>query len=343
MGEFTSAEWARINQLLDADPKRYGFPEHRSDSIVLSSFNIRKLGKVKNKSAGAFRLLARYVQATDLLATQEIQDNLDALAFLKSLAGDQFGMAASDVTGAIPGRPGMVECLAFIFRWSTIERTEVASDISYDRSAVQSNLLANRADFDAAFRVREAEVEEFEAKKETYDRDRVRFEAGEIDEKPSRPRMPPFKLPHFLTFIRAPYCCSFRIKPLGPAEPFEFLAVNAHLLFGDEDRQREERRAEFETLLDWIYTRAKKLEYTYHDNFILFGDLNLDFDNPVGDRARIEAKIKAIDQEFLASRKGARVNFPFFDPHPTRGADWPLETGDPGPFRTNARLDQTYD
>ena len=342
MTEFTDAEWSQINAALDADPHRYGFPEVRDDSVVLSSFNIRKLGKVASKSAGAFRFLARYVKATDLLAVQEILDDLEALGFLKSLAGEDFGMAVSDVTGAIPGRPGLIERLGFIFRWRTIERTQVASDISYDRSAVQDNLLTHREDFDAALRLREAEIATFEAEKAEYERDKDRFEAGEIDRKPSRPRMPPFKLPHFLTFIRSPYCCSFRIKPLGPAEPYEFLAVNAHLLYGDASKQALERQMEFEALLDWVYTRAKKLEYTYHDNFVLMGDLNLDFDDPVADRKRIEDKIKQIDQDFLISKTGARVNFPFFDPHPEKGVNWMVD-GAPGPFRTNARLDQTYD
>jgi hypothetical protein len=343
MGEFTPAEWTQINALLDQNPKRYGLPEQRSDSVVLSSFNIRKLGKVGSKSAGAFRMLARYVQATDLLAIQEIQDDLSALGFLKSLAGDQFGMVVSDVTGAIPGRPGLIERLGYLFRWSSVERTEVASDISYDRSAVQSNLLANHADFDAALKTRAAEITTFEAKKAQYEIDKARHKAGELDKRPSNPRMPPFKLPHFLTFIRSPYCCSFRIKPLGPAEPFEFLAVNAHLLYGDASKQKIERQLEFEALLDWIYTRAKKLDHTYHDNFVLLGDLNLDFDDPVEDRARIETRIKAIDQEFLASKTGARVNFPFFNAHPVEGPNWPLPDDSPGPFRTNARLNQTYD
>ncbi|MBR9825666.1 MAG: endonuclease/exonuclease/phosphatase [Alphaproteobacteria bacterium] len=343
MGEFSPEQWKQINALLDQDPKRYGFPEQRADSVILSSFNIRKLGKVKNKSAGAFRLLARYVQATDLLAIQEIQDDLAALGFLKSLAGDAFGMAVSDVTGAIPGRPGLVERLGFLFRWSTIERTEVASDISYDRSAVQKNLLTRREDFNTALKEREQEIAEFERKKLQYAIDKERYDNGETDDKPSRPSMPPFKLPHFLTFIRSPYCCSFKVKPLGPAEPYEFLAINAHLLYGDASKQKLERQLEFEALLDWIYTRAKKLEYTYHDNFILLGDLNLDFDDPEEDRARIENKIKEIDQDFLKSRTGARVNFPFFDAHPEYGTGFPLKSGAPGPFRTTARLKDTYD
>lgn len=343
MGEFTPAEWTRINALLDADPGRYGFPARRDDSVILSSFNIRKLGTLKTKSDGAFRLLARYVKATDLLAIQEIQDNLEALGFLKDLSGDRYGLAVSDVTGAIPGRDGLIERLGYLFRWDTIERTEVASDISYDRSAVQDNLLTHRLDFGEALKTRAAEVAAFDAERAAYDAARAARKRGEDVEVPSRPEMPAFKLPHFLTFIRSPYCCSFRVKPLGPAEPYEFLAVNAHLLYGDASAQKEERRAEFFALLDWIYTRVKKQDRTYHLNFILLGDLNLDFDDPIEDRKEIEGFIKLIDQEFLKSKRAARVNFPFFDAHPVRGADWLLDDGTPGPFRTNARLDQTYD
>lgn len=343
MGEFTPAEWTRINALLDADPVRYGFPARRDDSVVLSSFNIRKLGTLKTKSDGAFRLLARYVKATDLLAIQEIQDDLEALGFLKDLAGDRYGMAVSDVTGAIPGRDGLIERLGFFFRWDTVERTEVASDISYDRSAVQDNLLKFRAEFGAALEARAGEVADFEARKRAYDEARAARRRGEAVDLPSRPDMPAFKLPQFLTFIRAPYCCSFKIRPLGAAEPYEFLAVNAHLLYGDASAQKDERRAEFFALLDWIYTRVKKRDRIYHLNFILLGDLNLDFDDPVEDRAEVETFIKQIDQEFLKSKKAARVNFPFFDAHPVHGEQWPLPDGTPGPFRTNARLDQTYD
>ncbi|WP_203292181.1 hypothetical protein [Maricaulis parjimensis] len=343
MGEFTAAEWTRINALLDSDPARYGFPARRDDSVILSSFNIRKLGTLSTKSDGAFRLLARYVKATDLLAIQEIQDNLEALGFLKDLSGDRYGLAVSDVTGAIPGRDGLIERLGYLFRWDTIERTEVASDISYDRSAVQDNLLTHRLDFGEALKAREVELAAFAADRELYEEAKAAKKRGEDVEVPSEPEMPAFKLPHFLTFIRAPYCCSFRVKPLGAAEPYEFLAVNAHLLYGDASAQKAERRAEFFALLDWIYTRVKKRDRTYHLNFILMGDLNLDFDDPVEDRREIEDFIKTIDQEFLKSKISARVNFPFFDAHPERGPNWPLPDGTPGPFRTNARLDQTYD
>ncbi len=343
MAKFSDAQWASINARLDANPARYGFPEQRADSVILSSFNIRKLGNVKGKTAGSFRLLARFLQQTDLLAIQEIQDDLSALGYLKSLAGDQFGMAVSDVTGAIPGRKGLVERLGFVFRWTTIERTEVASDISYDRSAVQANLLAHRAAFNTALIARQAEVDAYAEARETYETGMAEHAAGSRENKPSEPDIPPFKLPEFLTFIRSPYCCSFRVKPLGQAEPYEFLAVNAHLLYGDASKQKEERAMEFFALLDWITTRAKKRDRTYHQDFILLGDLNLDFDDPVEDRARIDAELKQIDQDFLRSKRSARCYFPFFDPHPERGSEWETAPGTPGPFRTNARLNQTYD
>lgn len=54
---FSKADWTRIHGLLDSRGEDFGLPERRSDSVILASFNIRKLGTVKNKSAGAWRML----------------------------------------------------------------------------------------------------------------------------------------------------------------------------------------------------------------------------------------------------------------------------------------------
>ena len=64
----------------------------------------------------------------------------------------------SDVTGGIAGKRAMVERLAFLFRWDRIERSEVASDITIDRSAVLDTLYEERADFRGAFERRVAEL-----------------------------------------------------------------------------------------------------------------------------------------------------------------------------------------
>ena len=58
--------------------------------------------------------------------------------------------------------------------------------------------------------------------------------------------------------------------------------------------------------------------------------MNLDFDNPDTDRARIEAHLKEFNDGL-----GEEVNvyLPFLDPHP----------GEQAPYRTNARLTETFD
>ena len=94
-----------------------------------------------------------FAERCDLIAVQEVQDNLEGLDHLKGLLGGKYGMAASDITGGIAGKQAMVERLAILFRWDRVERTAVASDITIDRSAVLETLYEERQDFLAAFRI----------------------------------------------------------------------------------------------------------------------------------------------------------------------------------------------
>jgi hypothetical protein len=82
--------------------------------------------------------------------------------------------------------------------------------------------------------------------------------------------------------------------------------------------------------MDWIVERAGQKGRAYYPNFILMGDLNLDFDDPDKDKKRLEKDIKALNK---VSHKGVSVNFPFLDIHPNQSEI----------FRTNARMSQTYD
>jgi len=65
----------------------------------------------------------------------------------------------------------------------------------------------------------------------------------------------------------------------------------------------------------------------------MFGDLNLDFDNPVTDRKKIDADLKAINNKHLGGKKSGTLYLPFLDPHPSTGEV----------LTSNARLNQTYD
>ena len=119
---------------------------------------------------------------------------------------------------------------------------------------------------------------------------------------------------------------AFRIPGHPGTRPYEFMAVNAHLYFGN---YIDDRRQEFNALVDWIMSRFRTQSHAYYPNFVLLGDLNLDYDNPARDRGRIEERIKSLNGEL----DGANVNFPFLDAHPDREEV----------FRTNARMTETFD
>lgn len=56
--QFTSAEWGRIRQTLAADPARYGLPRREYGSVLIGSFNIRKLGSARSRNADTWGFLA---------------------------------------------------------------------------------------------------------------------------------------------------------------------------------------------------------------------------------------------------------------------------------------------
>jgi hypothetical protein len=319
---FTDVEWTAIHDQLEAHGADFGLPKQREGSVLFCSFNIRKLGKVESKSAGAWRMLAALCAPFDLIAVQEVQDDLSGLRHLKALLGDaDWGVVSSDITGGTPGSASPTERLAFLFRWARVERTEVASDISFDRSDVLGTLYDGRLDFWAAF-------DEF-----TNNQGVWTTETAERKAQGKRPKQKPvLRTPDFVTFIRQPLCVSFRVPGVADAEPYEFLAVNAHLLYG---RYKSERWFEFRALIEWLVERAKKAERMYHPNIILLGDCNFDLENVERRRKDVEDLIKSINGFQLNAHNAAEVYFPFLDAHPGS------QTGDV--FRTNARETQTYD
>ncbi len=295
---FDPEEWKCINGRLDEAPERYGFPERRDGSALLGSFNIRKLGDPEKRTDGEWEFLARTCAQFDLLAVQEIMSDLSGLRRLllelaRHVDGDSegFALVVSDETGAFAGERGLRERLGFIYRWPVLERMDVASDITYDRTKTFKTLVDNKA----------ALIEALEA---------CEGDAGEFD--------PPF----FVTFARQPHGVVFR---MGGPEPYDFMAVNAHLIWGDGGA---DPRREFTALMDLLKSRLAGDDSI---NLVLMGDLNLDFDNPETDRLRVDKEIKELDAKL--TKAGAHINFPFLDRH--KGRD--------EVFRTNARLSETYD
>ncbi len=302
---FTPTEWAAINAGLDAAPDRYGWPEHRSGSLILPSFNIRKLGDLDNKTDGAFDLIARFIAQRDLIAVQEVLEDLSALkhvvALASNIAGEPFEFIASDITGGRGATGPSVERLVFVCRKSRVAQGNVAADLSFDRGYILDELYDKRVDFIAAA---DAYAAEYAEKRTAYDA-KVAAAAAAGKRKPSF-RKPIFVAPAFLDFIRTPHVVSFDIG--GGANPYRIMAVNAHLLYVDKSKQAEERKREFEALLTWLLIRAAKHKSEYQD-FILLGDLNLSFSKPEIQRPLIHALIKTLNAELKRSRAATVVNF----------------------------------
>jgi len=302
---------------LDEDPEKFGLPKREYGSVLLGSFNIRKLGSHRKRDRHTWEFLAHICGHFDLLAIQEILDDLSGLRRLISLLGPDFGFIISDTTGAFPGKRGLAERLGFIYNRRLVERTEIATDITYDRTEVIKTLALNRDEISPVMnrygKYLEG-VKEWEARKKE-------------GPKPKKPTKAQLRMPVFLTFIRQPFCVGFRIRGHLGTDPYEFMAVNAHLNYGDP---KHDPIQEFHALMNWIVARTGQKGKTYHPNFILLGDLNMDFDNPVEDKKRLMEKIKELN---TITRKGVSVNFPFLDVHPKQS----------DVFRTNARESETYD
>jgi endonuclease/exonuclease/phosphatase family metal-dependent hydrolase len=331
VAEFTTEEWQKIRALFDTNAEEFGLPQRRKESVLLASFNIRKLGGLRDskdapsRSREAWRFLGEVCARFDLIGLQEVMNDLGGITFLRDLAGaDEYGMAVSDATGGVPGGGGMMERLGFLFRWKRVRRTEIASDISYDRSAVEENLKRHLGEF----------IDKFSAYAEEH-----AIEPADVDVEDNSAPLP---MPHFLTFVRTPYCASFEILGLGDAPPYKILAVSAHLLYGsgNKDDQLRERDDEFYALINWLMSRVKSNRDEYRD-LVLLGDLNLNFEKADARREVIEQFIKSRNKELKGKNT---VYFPFIDPHPKNKERPAPDAPDEKPvFRTNARSDQTYD
>lgn len=307
---FSQQDWQKILKLAETDGPRFGFPERRDRSVLLGSFNTLKLGDAGD-GAKRWDFLQLVASRFDLLALQEIMDDLAGLNRLRSSLDGDVDIVVSDTTGAAPGDAGLRERLAFLFRPGSVARDELASDITYDRSRVVQKLFENFETWSQFF-------EDFKA--------RVK-KATDAGKRP--PSLSERTQPAFLTFIRTPHCAAFRILGRSGAAPVPFLATNAHMLFG---HAKAERRREFLALLEWLFLRSKAEARLFHPNLILLGDLNFDF-APGTQRALVEQTLRDLNQNQLSAADAARVNFPFAFVHPGR-ADV---------FRTNARRDETFD
>lgn len=144
---FTKSQWRKINALYSQSVNDFGLPQRRKDSVVIGSFNIRKLDTKSKRTFQSWKLLKNTIERFDLIAIQEIMDDLSGLEHLQTLLGNDYSMVVSDVTGAKPGKAGNAERLGYLYNRKRLKRTALASDITFDRSEIAGKLYNNRTAF----------------------------------------------------------------------------------------------------------------------------------------------------------------------------------------------------
>ncbi len=336
---FTKAEWGKIRKELRGNPQRYGLPKRVYGSVVIGSFNIRKLGKIQSaksktgRDAQTMNFLADVCRHFDLVAIQEVLPEMTGIRELKKLMGPDFGLIVSDVVGTFPGESGNEERLAYIYNRSIVERTELVTEVTTSRTKVIKAVARHHQEF---FDLMERRAPAKALRKyynETLPKWRRAVKEGK---NPKRPKEPAFGVDvnRFVQFIRTPFAASFRVHGHPGLESYPFLAVNAHLHFGRPIDRRLEARA----LVEWILGKVRSGEAA---SVVLLGDLNFSFDRPKRDLKRIADVFDELGGFAKTRGKRVHVSFPFIFPHPRPTQEPPSDPD--GILRSNIRLTQTYD
>lgn len=313
---FSTEEWEQINNQLDGRLAEYGFPERRDNSIVFASWNIRKFGALlgdqnePKKSNGSMDMFVRFCSNCDLIAIQELLSDTSSLLHLVDRLNQEgnghFDYIISDVTGRKPGGRSLAERFGFVFNTDRVNRGHVASDLTFDRTAVLDHInSAYKIVFDTRFA---SGANAGLIEKIMNWLSRTGSEAGK-------------KIKTFVQFIRSPHMVEFIVTGEDGSD-YQLYCVNAHLVSGASKTEREN---EFFALLEWLLIQSKKDVTEDGKAFMLMADLNLDFKSSADKRKKgIEEYVTSINSSRNLS---AKVNFPFLDP----------------PHYTNARKSETFD
>lgn len=334
--EFSTEEWAEIRRELNDNPVRYGLPRRSYGSVVVASFNIRKLGSLRQagstdgRNADTMQFLADVCRHFDLIAVQEVLNETTAIQRLRELTGSDYGLLVSDVVGRYPGESGNEERLAYLYNRRLVQRGELVTEVSTSRTKVLKTIAEHHQEFFDLMEANETAQDLRTYRSETLPAFR---EAERRGEDVRQPREPAFSVnvDTFVQFIRTPFAATFEVQGHPGLEPYRFLAVNAHLHFG----RKADRRAEAGALVEWILGKVRSGEGA---NTVLLGDLNFDFDNPTRDLVRIRDRYEELGG--FTDRGGeVFVSFPFIFEHPRPHQDH--TTGKV--FRSNVVQTQTYD
>ena len=110
-------ELANLKQHL----KKRNFPKKKSNKLILGSWNIANLGEQK-RTLNDLKICAEIIKQFDLVAIQEVKNNLTDFTKIMSLLGDNYASVFTDIAGNL-------ERLAFVYNKKKVMSTELKGEV----------------------------------------------------------------------------------------------------------------------------------------------------------------------------------------------------------------------
>lgn len=127
-----ASQIAAVRQYRDTKPGR-AIPAKKANRLLLATWNIANLG-VQQRRDKDYRLLAEIISWFDLIAIQEVNDNLEGLRAIRSYLPASFRMLCSDIAGNR-------ERLAFLYDSSKVTQLEKVGEVAIPPSELKDIAL----------------------------------------------------------------------------------------------------------------------------------------------------------------------------------------------------------
>lgn len=241
-----------------------GVPSKDSDAtLLLATWNLRDFGRKGARGYGERKLealyyIAAFISAFDLVAIQEVNDDLDLFNDLRGILGRDWDFIATDTS---PGKPGNDERMVFLFDTRKVRFRSIAGEITLLEDEL-IRLNEQKAPIPAGSRLVHP------------DGSMTALAAGTVLQLPEGS-----KILGGQQFVRTPFLVSFQ------AGWFRFNLCTVHMLFGDGASGIEKRTKEIAQIARVFQDRAvserrrnkeKKRDEGANEAYIVLGDFNIE-------------------------------------------------------------------
>ncbi|WP_411034276.1 endonuclease/exonuclease/phosphatase family protein [Shinella sp. BYT-45] len=241
-----------------------GVPSKDSDTtLLLATWNLRDFGRKGARGHGertleALYYIAAFISAFDLVAVQEVNDDLDLFNTLKRILGRDWDFIATDTS---PGKPGNDERMVFLFDTRKVRFRSIAGEITLLEDEL-IRLNEQRAEIPPGGKLILADGTESD------------IPPGAVLKLPDGS-----KILSGQQFVRTPFLVSFQ------AGWFKFNLCTVHMLYGEGRAGLEQRTREIAQIARVFQSRAaaerrrnkeKKRDEDANEAYIVLGDFNIE-------------------------------------------------------------------